>query len=118
MRNESHRGLRELLLAALGFFAFTCRDCSHRFLDRPYDIASVVHAKCPRCFRMDLTIWDPSKYHTSWIQDVSLWLGAHAWRCDPCRTNFVSWRPRRSRYIRPTPPVVASSASQSKARHR
>ena len=51
--------------------------------------------------RMDLTIWDPKHYRTGTPQNIVLWLGGNRWRCEPCRTNFVSLRPRRERYRRP-----------------
>lgn len=95
------RGFREHLLALFGFFAFRCQHCQTRFVDRPLDLASVVYAKCPRCYRMDLATWDPKYYRAGALAKLSVWLGAHRWRCEPCRRNFVSLRPRRSRYVRP-----------------
>jgi hypothetical protein len=50
---------------------------------------------------MDLSTWDPSYYRSSLWMQIRQWLGAHRWRCEACRNNFVSWRPRREKYVRP-----------------
>lgn len=94
-------GLFEHLLTWLGRFPFRCHDCSARYLDWPIRLRDVSYAKCPRCFRMDLTTWDPKDYRTSMWQDLTLLLGGSHWRCEPCRCNFVSVRPRRGTYQRP-----------------
>lgn len=100
VRSERLRGVREHCLAALGYYAFRCRECQERFLERPMDLASVVYAKCPHCLRMDLSTWDPKYYRVGWWTKLRLWFGAHRWRCEPCRRNFVSWRMRKERYVR------------------
>jgi hypothetical protein len=95
------RGIREIALALLGTYAFHCNHCSQEFLARPLGLASLFHAKCPRCYRMDLTIWDPKRYRSRSWERFKLNLGANAWRCEPCRCNFVSFRPRKEKYVRP-----------------
>ncbi len=67
----------------------------------PVGITNAKYAKCPRCLRMDLSAWDPKYYRPSFWMELRVWLGAHRWRCDPCRHNFVSFRPRKLRYVRP-----------------
>lgn len=62
---------------------------------------SLTYAKCPKCLRMDLSMWDPKYYRSSLLTSVLVWLGANRWRCEPCRTNFVSFRPRKEKYRRP-----------------
>jgi hypothetical protein len=64
---------------------------------------------------MDLTTWDPKYYRTSAWQDLQLWLGGNRWRCEPCRCNFVSVRPRRERYQRPGANVEGASTEVSGA---
>jgi hypothetical protein len=95
------RGLREIALALLGTYAFYCNHCGHQFDSRPIGLGSLFHAKCPRCYRMDLTIWEPRRYRSSTWDRFKLSLGANSWRCDPCRCNFVSFRPRKEKYVRP-----------------
>jgi hypothetical protein len=106
------QGAREKLLALFGFYAFYCRDCCTRSVLRPLGPATAAYARCPRCCRMDLTTWDPRHYHPEFWMDLKAWLGGNRWRCEPCRRNFVSWRPRRSRYVRPSAePAVESHAA-------
>jgi DNA-directed RNA polymerase subunit RPC12/RpoP len=102
VRSERTRGLREKLLALAGYFAFRCLSCSARFLDKPLGLASTAYARCPKCYRFDLSTWDPSRYRTTTWISIRLWFGAHRWRCERCRINFASWRPRRQKYVRPT----------------
>ncbi|MBI4891406.1 MAG: hypothetical protein HY821_12335, partial [Acidobacteria bacterium] len=68
-RSEPSRGFREHLFAPFGFYAFRCQNCFTRFLRKPLGVMSVIYAKCPRCFRMDLSMWDPSRYYKGvWAQ--------------------------------------------------
>lgn len=101
VRSERMRGLREHSLALFGFYAFRCSACHHRFLERPVALTSVAYARCPQCLRMDLTTWDPKYYRVGFWTESKVWLGAYRWRCEPCRRNFVSWRMRREKYVRP-----------------
>ncbi len=32
---------------------------------------------------------------------LQLLVGANRWRCEVCRCNFVSLRPRKEKYVRP-----------------
>lgn len=105
VRTAQAHGLLERLLTWLGRFPFRCQDCSLRFISWPISLRDSAFAKCPACLRMDLTVWDPKFYRTSKWQDLLLTLGGHRWRCEPCRRNFVSVRPRRERYRRPGTPA-------------
>jgi hypothetical protein len=96
------RRLRERLFALLGYDCARCSACGHRFLASPIGhFESIAFAKCPKCLRMDLTTWDPKYYRPSAWMNLKLWFGAHCWRCEPCRTNFVSFRSRKEKYVRP-----------------
>lgn len=106
-------GLREWFLTLFGFYAFRCDSCSHRFVIRPLGPRATVFARCPRCFRMDLSTWDPKYYHAEFWADLKAWLGGNRWRCEPCRRNFVSWRPRREKYVRPAEQAAPYSAPHS-----
>lgn len=100
------RGLGELALTLFGLYAFRCGNCGRKFLSRPMGVGGSVYAKCPRCYRMDLTTWDQKYYRASFWESFKTWFGAHRWRCEPCRTNFVSWRPRKEKYVRPAAPLA------------
>jgi phage FluMu protein Com len=81
-----------------GAFPARCEDCSTRFR---VSGTSIFHAKCPRCLRQDLAAWDVHHYHTTAWMHLLMFLGAHRWRCEVCRCNFLSFRPRREKYVPP-----------------
>ena len=97
-------GFRERCLRLFGYDVARCQDCGHRFLALPFGgWGESVFARCPRCLRQDLAMWDPKYYRTSLKTRLKLWFGANRWRCEPCRCNFASFRPRKQNYIRPSP---------------
>ncbi len=55
-------------------------------------------ARCPRCWRLDLSRWSLEDYHVSFFSSLLLNLGANPYRCEYCRVNFVSFRKRKERY--------------------
>lgn len=84
-----------------GEFPARCDDCSARFEVAGGGPGAVRYAHCPRCLRQDLSTWDPKHYRAnSWMQ-LQLLVGANRWRCEVCRCNFVSLRPRKEKYVRP-----------------
>jgi hypothetical protein len=101
VRHARDRRLREKLASLLGFQAAKCHDCAHRFLARPFGFMKARWAKCPRCYRMDLSTWDPKYYRVSGWSSLMVTLGANRWRCESCRCNFISYRPRQRKYVRP-----------------
>lgn len=115
------RGFRERLLTLFGYQAAHCLACHHYFLALPTGgWGNVTYARCPRCLRMDLSTWDPKYYRTSRWSALKLWFGASRWRCEPCRHNFVSFRPRREKYVRPgaTPPNPETVESLAETQRR
>lgn len=102
VKPASPRGFRERLLSLFGYEPARCSDCGNHFLAMPAGgLGAATYAKCPRCLRMDLTTWDPKYYRASSWLELKVWFGAHRWRCEPCRTNFVSFRSRKEKYVRP-----------------
>jgi hypothetical protein len=89
-----------------GEFPARCEDCSARFRVRGVGLDSAFYAQCPRCYRQDLSSWDLKYYRTSSWMQVQMWFGAHRWRCEVCRCNFVSLRPRKEKYVRPADRLV------------
>jgi hypothetical protein len=55
-------------------------------------------ARCPRCWRMDLNRWSEDDYWVPAFTRFKLRLGGSPFRCEYCRTNFVSFRPRLERF--------------------
>jgi hypothetical protein len=44
---------------------------------------------------MDLNGWTGKTYHPPILTGLMVKFGAHRWRCEYCRLNFASWRPRK-----------------------
>jgi hypothetical protein len=85
---------------ALGLFKLRCRDCDARFSHTIWEFRNAIYARCPRCYRLDLTLWDTSHYRTSGWWRFLMQIGAKPRRCEACRTNFVSFRPAKAKYVR------------------
>src|SRR5580700_8029628 len=55
-------------------------------------------ARCPRCYRQELTTWSVHYYHPPRWTILLLKLGATPYRCASCRCNFASFRPCKEKY--------------------
>ncbi|MBY0503512.1 MAG: hypothetical protein K2X03_06375, partial [Bryobacteraceae bacterium] len=56
------RGFKERLLSAFGTYPVRCEDCGHRFYDSVLRITNAIFARCPKCYRMDLSTWEKKYY--------------------------------------------------------
>lgn len=72
-----------------------CRDCKTRFIGPLFSLAEHYWAHCPKCFRMDLNLWRQEHWQPSWWARFRIKLGGRRYRCEYCRLNFVSIRPRK-----------------------
>jgi hypothetical protein len=72
-----------------------CRDCQTRFMGQVFSFAEHYYAHCPKCFRTDLNLWRQEHWTPGWWAQMRLRFGAHRYRCEYCRVNFVSNRPRK-----------------------
>jgi hypothetical protein len=102
VRATRAQNLNEFVGEFLGRYCFRCTQCQTRFQENVFGIDTIWCAKCPRCFRMDLTTWSESHYRPSAWMRLRLLFGARRVRCEACRCNFVSFRKRRARYQQPT----------------
>jgi DNA-directed RNA polymerase subunit RPC12/RpoP len=122
IRYSSLRGVLEKMASLAGIRPLRCRDCRKRFTGRVWSLSALRYAHCPKCLRTDLTSWSPSHYFVPFRRGVLLFLGAHPYRCEYCRHNFVSFKPRKHRSAlrrHRTPGDVhqtTSVGSQSKAK--
>lgn len=98
LRYSRIRSLSERIWSWVGIRPLRCRDCRQRFVDRTWRVENVFFARCPNCWRLDLGRWSTQDYRPTLWQSLWLRLGANPWRCEYCRTNFVSFRPRKQRY--------------------
>lgn len=85
-------------------------------MDGLWSIRYWRYAKCPRCYRMELSTWSEQHYVPRTRVIFLLRLGATPYRCEFCRLNFVSfrackerfsWRKRRRSGEAPSEPVPA-----------
>ena len=73
-----------------------CLDCNERFIAPTLVWADVRYARCPSCRRMDLNGWTGKTYTDPPFRvALKVRLGARKWRCEYCRLNFASFRPRK-----------------------
>ncbi len=100
LRSSAPQSIVEQIARAFGHVKLRCRDCDNRFTYRLYDFRNAMYARCPRCYRLDLSRWEPDHYRVSAFSTLMLRLGAKAHRCQACRCNFVSFRPAKMRYSR------------------
>ena len=98
LRYSRLRSFSERCWGWIGVRPLRCRDCRIRFIDRTWRLADVQYARCPRCWRMDLSRWSEDDYHVPLLRRLLLRLGAKPYRCHYCRVNFVSFRRRREKF--------------------
>ena len=72
-----------------------CLDCKTRFVARTFVLSDLRYASCPKCHRMDLNGWTGKTYEPPFFMGLKVGLGAKKWRCEYCRLNFASFRPRK-----------------------
>lgn len=69
-----------------------CLECAHRWRHSLWRFREMFNARCPRCYRLELTTWDETYYHVPWTWKVLTGIGAKKVRCKACRHNFISFR--------------------------
>jgi hypothetical protein len=89
----SHRQtFPELLRGLVGIYPLRCRRCRHRWETSVWSAGAWKFARCPRCYRQELTTWSEQYYHPPRWTVILLRLGATPYRCAACRCNFASFR--------------------------
>jgi len=67
------------------------------------------YARCPKCYRQQLSTWSEQYYNAPASAIVQLRLGATPYRCAVCRFNFVSFKKCKERFTwrhRERPPIT------------
>jgi hypothetical protein len=91
--------LRERTWTVFGIRPLRCRDCRLRFTGRTWTFSGLKYTRCPKCWRMDLNLWSRKDCnYVPFLHSALLKLGAHPFRCEYCRHNFVDFRARRERF--------------------
>ncbi|MBS1873675.1 MAG: hypothetical protein JSU00_10695 [Acidobacteria bacterium] len=93
------RGLSEHILELVGVFQLRCKRCQTRFRGSISQPSQVMYARCPKCYRMELSTWSEQYYNADFTTRCKLRLGATPYRCEFCRCNFASFRACRERFL-------------------
>ena len=64
-----------------------------------WENSSWKYARCPRCYRQELTTWSLQYYNPPTSTMLKLHLGAQRYRCAACRCNFASFKPCRDKKV-------------------
>ena len=114
VRLSKTRGVSETLKSVFGVYPLRCKRCNHRFADGLWNLRHWRYAKCPKCYRMELSTWSEQYYIPRVRAMVLLRLGATPYRCESCRCNFVSFRACKERFSwrkKRQPPAAAEPDS-------
>ena len=97
-RVASRRRLSEWIKGLFGIYPLRCRVCNSRWETSMWEERAWKYARCPRCYRQELTTWTTVYYHPPASLSLKISLGAKPYRCAACRCNFASFRPRRYKF--------------------
>ena len=56
------------------------------------------YARCPKCYRQELSTWSEQYYNPPRMVTWMLNLGATPYRCAACRNNFASFKKCREKF--------------------
>lgn len=98
-RVSQRRNFGEYFKSLAGIYPLRCRRCRTRWETSVWASGAWKYARCPRCYRQDLTTWSQHYYRPPLWTVLLLRMGATPYRCAPCRCNFASYRPCREKYL-------------------
>ena len=93
------QNLFEQLKAWCGVYQLRCRRCQSRWETSVWSDGAWKYARCPRCYRQELTTWSEQYYHSPRWTTIQLRLGATPYRCAACRCNFCSFKECKERFM-------------------
>jgi hypothetical protein len=91
-------GLGEFLKGLVGLSKLRCRRCNHHWQTSVWANGSWRYARCPRCYRQELTKWTARHYNPPHWTQFLLLIGATPHRCEACRCNFAGFKPRKGSF--------------------
>ena len=97
-RISQRRSLWEQLKSLVGVYPLRCRRCRNRWETSVWAEGAWKFARCPRCYRQDLTTWSEQYYRPGAWTGFMLNLGATRYRCAACRCNFASFKSCKERF--------------------
>jgi hypothetical protein len=99
VRVSQTRGAVERIRQIFGVYPLRCKRCNTRFRGAIWKPTLIRYARCPKCYRMELSTWSEQYYHPPFRTLVLLRLGATPYRCEFCRCNFASFRACKERFL-------------------
>ena len=97
-RISHRRTLGEYLRGLVGIYPLRCRRCHARWETSVWHAGDWRYARCPKCYRQQLTTWSEQYYNAPLSAIFRLRLGATPYRCAACRCNFVSFKKCKERF--------------------
>ena len=95
----SHRAtFGEQIRSIFGIYPLRCRRCRTRWETSVWESGDWRFARCPHCYRQELTTWSEQYYHPPRGILLMLRLGATPYRCAACRRNFASFRKCKEKF--------------------
>jgi hypothetical protein len=95
----SHRAsFAEQFRSLFGIYPLRCRRCRTRWETSVWESGDWKFARCPRCYRQELTTWSEQYYRPSRRIIFMLRMGAAPYRCAACRYNFASFRKCKEKF--------------------
>jgi C4-type Zn-finger protein len=98
VRVSHPQGLVQYIKHVVGISSLRCRRCRYRWETSVWSNRSWRYAKCPRCYRQELSKWTTRHYNPPRWTRLLLCLGARPRRCEACRCNFASFKPRKGSF--------------------
>lgn len=98
VRVSQRQNFSEYVKALAGIYPLRCRRCQTRWETSAWASGAWKYARCPRCYRQDLSTWSEHYYRPPFWTRFLLRIGATPWRCAACRCNFASFRPCKERH--------------------
>jgi hypothetical protein len=106
IRTSQPRTLGERIKGLVGCYQLRCKRCETRFQGALWRPGLIWYARCPRCYRTELSTWSEQYYNPpSWVV-FQLRMGATPYRCEYCRCNFASFRACKERYLWRKKPLI------------
>jgi len=98
VRVAQRRGIGEYFRAFWGVYPLRCRRCKTRWETSTWAGSAWKYARCPKCYRQELSTWSTQYYHPPSWTVFKLKMGATPYRCASCRCNFASFKKCREKF--------------------
>jgi hypothetical protein len=98
VRVSQRQGAGEFFRGLIGIYPLRCRRCNERWETSVWKDSAWRYARCPRCYRQELSTWSEQYYNPPTSTKLKLKLGATPYRCAACRCNFASFKRCKERF--------------------